>query len=154
MSGALAALAMGLPGAAWAGEAAVEKPILEMEAAFNKGDAAAAKATHVAMPAIVDEVVAPFVWTGTGAFDRWLAALGKAEAAEGKTGGVVKLGAPIRETVQGASAYVVTPSTYSFRQRGRTMRETGTITFVLAKLGPAWKIQAWTWTSPEAAVVK
>ena len=134
----------------WASDAMVEAPIKAMVAAFNKGDAAAAKATHVAAPMILDEPTAPFAWSGPTAFDDWLAALGKSEAATGKTGGTVALGAFTRESVMGDHAYVLAPSTYTFRQHGRTMRETGTMTFALVRQDSGWKIQAWTWSSPEA----
>ncbi len=139
--------------AAFAGDAAVEAPIQRMMEGFNKGDVAAAKAVHVASPTIVDEV-APFVWSGPKAFDSWLGDLVKSETAEGKTDGVVWFGTPIREAVVGDHAYVVTPCTYTFKQKGQTLRATGTTTFVLVKEASDWKIQSWTWASPEAAPVK
>lgn len=132
---------------------AVMMPIRAMEAGFNTGDVAKAKAAHVAAPTILDEPTAPFVWSGPTAFDDWVAALGRSEAAAGKTGGKVALGAPARESVEGDHAYVVTPSTYTFQQHGHTMRETGTITFALVKQPAGWKIAAWTWSSPEAVAV-
>ena len=147
LSGLLAAPAV------HAASPAVEAPIHQMIASFNKGDIKAAKATHVASPMIMDEV-APYAWSGPKAFDSWSSALTKAEAAEGKTGGKVAIGAPIRETIVGDRAYVVTPSTYTFKQKGQTMREAGTMTIVLIKGKAGWKIQAWTWTSPEAAPLK
>ena len=140
-------------GAAQAGDAAVEKPIRQMMAGFNSGDIKLVKAAHVAAPTIVDETH-PFLWSGPNAFDHGLAQLTKHEAAEGKTGGTAWFGAPIRESVEGDHAYVFTPCTYTFTQHGQTMRETGTITFVLTKQKPGWKIASWTWTSPEAQPVK
>lgn len=151
MAGAAALMAAS---AAPAADPAVEAPIRAMLAAFNTGDVAAAKATHVAAPMILDEPTAPFAWSGPTAFDDWITALGKSEAEAGKTGGRVALGAAIRESVMGDHAYVVMPSTYTFQQQGRTMRETGTMTFALVKQGAGWKIQAWTWSSPEAVPVK
>jgi hypothetical protein len=103
---------------------------------------------------IVDEPTAPFAWSGPTAFDDWLAALGKSETAAGITGGKVALGSVTRETVMGDRAYVVVPSTYTFQQSKRTMRETGTMTFALVKQAAGWRIQAWTWSSPEAVPVK
>jgi len=132
---------------------AVEAPIRTMVEAFNTGDVARAKSVHVAAPMILDEPTAPFAWGGATAFDEWLAALGRSEAASGKTGGKVALGAATRTSVMGDHAYVVVPSTYSFQQGGRAMRETGTMTFALVRQGADWKIQAWTWTSPEAVPV-
>jgi hypothetical protein len=140
--------------AAHAADSAVTAPIRTMMAAFNKGDVALAKSTHVAAPMIVDEPTAPFAWSGPNAFDDWLAALGKAEAKAGKTGGKVALGPFTRTSVMGDRAYVVVPSTYTFQQAKRTMRETGTMTFALVKQAADWKIQAWTWSSPEAVPVK
>ena len=137
---------------ATAGDAAVEATLRNFSEAFNKGDVAAAKALHVAAPTIIDEVK-PYIWSGPGAFDRWLGDLAKAEAAEGKTDGQVALSAPTREEVSGERAYVVVPSTYAFKQKGATLRETAQMTFVLAKQGSGWKIVSWTWTGPEAAPV-
>lgn len=139
---------------ALAADPAVEAPIRAMEKGFNTGDVAMAKAAHAAAPMILDEPIAPFVWSGPTAFDDWIAALGKSETEQGKTDGKVALGPFIRESVMGDRAYVVARSSYTFRQRGRTMRETGTIAFALVKQDAAWKIQAWAWASPEAVPVK
>ena len=98
-----------------------------MVAAFNKGDVALAKTTHVASPMILDEPTAPYAWGGPTAFDDWIAALGKSEAASGKTDGQVAIGAVTRESVMGDHAYVIFPSTYTFKQKGKTMRETGSM---------------------------
>ena len=149
----LAIMALCLPVAAHAADTAVEAPIRTMVVAFNKGDIALAKSVHVAAPMIIDEPIAPFAWGGPTAFDDWIAALGKSEAAEGKSGGIVALGAAARETVMGDSAYVIVPSTYTFQQKGHTMRETGSMTFALTKQGTDWKIAAWAWTSPVAVPV-
>ncbi|MBV9747653.1 MAG: hypothetical protein JO157_02450, partial [Acetobacteraceae bacterium] len=108
----------------FAADSAVEAPIRTMLDGFNKGDVALAKSAHVAAPMILDEPTAPFAWSGPTAFNDWIAALGKTEAAAGKTGGKVALGRITRETVMGDHAYVLAPSTYTFQQKGRTMRET------------------------------
>ena len=104
---ALAAIAvLALAPTAHAGDAAVEAPIQKMMDGFNKGDIKAVKALHVASPVIVDEFGAPYVWTGPKAFDNWVSGLARSEAKEGKTGGVVNFGTPIRESVVGDHAYV------------------------------------------------
>ena len=130
-----------------------ETPIRAMLDAFNRGDVKAAKAAHVAAPTIVDEPVGPYIWSGPNAFDSWVAALAKSEADKGETGGKVALGPTMRTSITGNTAYAVVPSTYTFQRSGRTMRETGTMTFALVKQGESWKIRAWTWTSPEAVPV-
>ena len=86
------AATMAVAPAAYAADRAIEAPIRTMLEAFNKGDVALAKSTHVAAPMILDEPTAPFAWSGPTAFDDWLAALGKSEANAGKTGGQVALG--------------------------------------------------------------
>ncbi len=149
LTGAL--LLMAVPPAA-AGDAGVETTIRQFADAFNKGDMKAAKALHIAAPTIIDEV-APHFWSGRKAFDGWGAELVKSEAAEGRTGGQVTIGAPTRETVSGDRAYVIAPSTYLFKQKGVTMRETAQMTFVLDKQKSGWKIATWTWTGPEAKPV-
>lgn len=149
----LAACVLFVAPVASAKDAAVEAPIKAMMAGFNKGDIAAVKALHVAAPTIVDEI-APFRWSGPNAFDSWLGDLGKSEAAEGKTAGVVWFGAPVREEVVGDHAYVVTPCSYTYTQKGKRFRESGMATFVLVKIGAEWKIESWTWGSPRGVLVK
>ncbi len=146
------ACALLLAPGAYAGDAGVETVIHQFNDAFNKGDVAAARALHVAAPIIADEP-APHLWSGPKAFDNWLADLGKEEAAQGKTEGTVAIGAPTREVVSGDRAYVIVPSTYTFKQKGKTLREVAQMTFVLAKEPSGWKIAAWTWTGPEGTPV-
>jgi ketosteroid isomerase-like protein len=140
--------------AACAGDAGIESTLKAFGDAFNKGDMKAARALHVAAPVIIDEVP-PHLWTGANAFDSWGADLGKSEAAEGRSGGQVTIGAPTREVISGDRAYVIVPTTYAFTQKGRMMRETAQMTLALEKdAGGAWKIASWTWTGPEAKPVK
>ena len=139
--------------AALAGDAAVEAPIHRMMDGFNKGDIAAVKAVHVAAPTIVDNV-APFIWSGPKAFDTWLSDLAKSEAALGKTDGAVWFGDPVDEFVAGDRAYVVTPCSYTYKQKGQTVREAGMTAFVLVKDGADWKVESWSWASPKAVPVK
>lgn len=138
---------------AHANDAAVDATIRQFAIAFNKGDLKAAKALHIAAPTIIDEV-APHYWSGPKAFDDWGADLAKSEAAEGKSGGQVLVGVPTREVVSGDHAYVVTPTTYTFQQKGMTMRETAQMTLVMDRQASGWKIASWTWTGPEAKPVK
>ena len=83
-----------------AGDAAVEAPVRQFVAAINAGDVKAAEATHIAAPIISDEV-APYLWSGPKALDRWFADLDASEKAEGVTGDVVAIGTPMRELVHG-----------------------------------------------------
>jgi ketosteroid isomerase-like protein len=154
VSVAVVSLSLGFGPASFANDAGVDATIKAFADAFNKGDLKAAKALHVASPVIVDEVP-PHLWTGAKAFDSWGADLGKSEAAEGKSGGQVTIGVPSREVVSGNHAYAIAPTTYTFQQKGQTMRETAQMTLTLDKgAGGVWKIASWTWTGPEAKAVK
>lgn len=146
--------ALSLASAAQAADPAVESVIRQFNTAFNKGDVAGAKALHVAAPVIIDEFAAPYIWTGPQAFDGWIAGLAKSEAAQGKTDGQVAIGAPTREEVSNGRAYVIAPSTYTYRRKGVTYREVAQITFVMAKEASGWKVAAWTWTGAQGKPVK
>jgi len=139
--------------AAHAGDAAVEATIRQFGEAFNKGDVKAAKALHIAAPTIIDDV-APHHWSGPDAFDQWLSDLAKSETAEGKTEAQVTISPPTREVISGDRAYVVVPSAYTFKQKGKTLRAAAQMTFVLAKETSGWRILSWTWTAPQEASVK
>ena len=139
--------------AAQAGDPGVDGAIGAFGSAFNKGDVVAAKAQLTGSPTIIDEV-APHSWSGPGSVDAWLGDLSKSEAAEGKTGAVVAIGAPNREVVSGDHAYAIAPSTYTFKQKGTLMRETGEMTFVLTKEPSGWKISSFVWTSPDAVPLR
>jgi len=130
----------------------ITAPVTRFIDAFNKGDVAGAKATHASDAVIVDEV-APYVWRGEKAFDTWLGDLDRDAKAKGITDQQVTLGKVTRVETDGASAYVVVPSTYAFKEKGVAMREDAQMTFVVKK-GPAgWSIHGWTWTGPRAKKV-
>jgi ketosteroid isomerase-like protein len=138
---------------ALAADPAVEAPIQQFVAAFNKGDMAGAAATMNVRVSIIDEV-APFQWRGPDAFARWGASLAADSKAKGYSNESVTLGTPSRELVSGVNAYVIVPATYAFTQKGVKMAEVSQITFTLMKTDAGWKITGWTWTGPEASAVK
>ena len=119
---------------------------------FNKGDAKAAEATHTADAVIIDEF-APHRWVGPGAFQAWSAALDKDGKAKGQSNQHVGLGKADRVLVDGDSAYVVVPATYTYKEKGKPIVETAHMAFSLAKGADGWKINGWTWagTVPHAA---
>jgi ketosteroid isomerase-like protein len=125
-------------------------PVQKFMDAFNKGDAAAAAATHLADAdlAILDEVP-PFAWRGAKAFAAWSAALDSDAKANGITEPAVTIAAPTRVETSGDQAYLVVPAVYNFQQRGVAMRENAQMTFVLKKTPGGWLIHAWTWTGPK-----
>jgi hypothetical protein len=129
----------------------VMAPINRFMEAFNKGDTAGAAATHAADAdlVIIDEV-APYLWRGAQAFQAWTADLDRDEKKRGVSDQKVSIGAVKRIESDGSSAYVVVPSTYTFKEKGVAMRESAQMTFTLKKGAGGWLIHGWTWTGPKA----
>lgn len=125
-------------------------PIQTFIDSFNKGDAAAAAATHAATPdlAIIDEVE-PHLWQGTKAFQSWVADLDGDSKKREITEQVVTLSPASRVVTNGATAYVVVPAVYTFKQKGAPMRVAAQMTFALKKDAGGWLIHGWTWTGPD-----
>jgi ketosteroid isomerase-like protein len=145
-----------------AGLAAAAPPASEPVAAlhqfidsFNKGDLKAAAAAHAPDAVIIDEFP-PHVWRGPNAFQAWAASLDKAAKAAGDTDEKVSLGAPTRSEVNGDVAYVIVPATYTYKEKGKPMREPAQFAAALRKEGGAWKLTGWAWTGtvPRAAAAK
>lgn len=116
-------------------------------AAFNAGDLAAAKATHEATPTIIDDL-APYLWSGRDAFDRWVADQNKETLTLGRTSEKVSMGTTRRVEISGANAYVIVPATYSYTEKGVAMAKPTQMTFALHKARAGWRISAWSWTGP------
>jgi hypothetical protein len=152
-----AALALGGYGAAQAapkaaGPGATVKTFLD---SFNKGDVAAAEATHVAEPTIIDEV-APHHWQGAGAFKAWADDLKKVSDAAGQTDGKVTITGTDRTVVDGDNAYVVDRVVYTYKEHKKKMEEPAHMAVSLHQDAGAWKITGWAWagTTPHAVAPK
>ena len=115
---------------------------------FNKGDVKAAEATHTDKGVVIIDEVAPYLWQGHDSFKNWLVDLGKHDKALGITDGKVTLGPVARVEVEGDRAYVVFPSTYTFKQKGVATKEAAHMTFALRKADAGWKINGWSFTGP------
>jgi ketosteroid isomerase-like protein len=128
---------------------AITAPVFKFVDAFNKGDLAAAAATHAAGAdlAIIDEVP-PFIWRGPNAFQAWTAALDADAKQKGMVDPKVTLGQVTRVETSGEDAYVVVPCTFTFTQKGVAMRARAQIAAVLKKGPTGWLIQSWAWTGP------
>jgi hypothetical protein len=126
-------------------QAEVLKPAHEFMDTFNRGDTKGAVAACADAIAIVDEF-APFVWHGSGACATWMKDYDADAARRDITDGVVTLGAPLHVDVDGDRAYVVIPSTYAFKLKGKGIRETGSLfTFAMFKGPKGWRIVGWSW---------
>ncbi|MBV8491630.1 MAG: nuclear transport factor 2 family protein [Candidatus Eremiobacteraeota bacterium] len=112
---------------------------------FNAGDTKKGLAACASPAYIVDEFP-PHEWTGENACAKWAADYDANAKANGITDGVVTLSTPLHVDVDGDHAYVVVPATYAYKQRGKPVKETGSLfTVVLAKSEAGWRITAWTW---------
>ncbi len=139
------ALLVGTPALAAGADDALLAPIHQFVDGLNKGDLKAAAAAHIAAPAIIDDVP-PHSWQGDGAFDKWAAA----DDAEMKKDGIAEPKVAIKKPSQlqheGDAAYVVVPTVYSFKMKGKPVSENGYLTFALTQQGSDWKIASWAWT--------
>lgn len=128
-------------------------PLRQFIDAFNKGDSASAYATYAKGEITIVDEFAPHRWSGPHAAQDWAAAYDKHAQATGVSDGQVKYGAPTRIEREGEFAYVILPTEYLYKERGKAMDEKGQITAVLHKEDGAWKIRAWTWSGekPHAA---
>ena len=120
---------------------------------FNGGDAKAFVSAHADNAVIVDEF-GQHVWTGPGTAQHWLDDYTKFSAAEGQTGGKLSYGKPLQATSDGATAYIVLPTTYSYVQKGTKMAEPGNMTLVVKRDGANWKIVSWAYAGGTAAPAK
>jgi ketosteroid isomerase-like protein len=145
-----ACLLAAAPAAAQSTNDDVAAPIKKFIDSFNKGDAAAAAATHLLDDGtwIVDEVP-PYSWRGAKAFESWAADLAAASKAQGITDEMVTIKAPTRVEMHGDHAYVIVPAVYLFKQKGVAMSEPSQMTVVLQKGAGGWLIHGWTWTGPK-----
>ena len=112
---------------------------------FNKGDTAAVAATCAGETSILDEFP-PHEWHGAGACSRWMNDYNADAEKNGITDGAVTLDKPTHVDVSADRAYVVVPANYSFKQRGKPVKETGSILTVVLKKGEGgWRMIGWSW---------
>lgn len=116
--------------------------------AFNKGDTKAVVAGSTDEMCIVDEFP-PYEWHGAGTCLKWLADYDADAKKNGITEGKVAISKPRHVAVTGDRAYVVVPASYTYKQKGKPIKETGaTWTFTLQKVEAGWRITGWAWAKP------
>jgi ketosteroid isomerase-like protein len=115
---------------------------------FNKGDTKAAVAACAEQTSIIDEFP-PHEWHGAGACEKWLSDFDAYGKKNGITDGIVTLGTPSHVDIAADRAYVVIPSNYAFKNRGKAEQEKGAMfTFALRKNPAGWRITGWAWAKP------
>jgi ketosteroid isomerase-like protein len=142
---ALVACMLGIASPAAAQQGDVMNVITRAVDAFNKGDTKAFASTCASETSIIDEFP-PYAWHGNGACEKWMSDYDTNAKQNGITDGVVTLGKPSHVDVTGDRAYVVIPSTYTWKQKGVPTREDGsTFTFAMHKEQAGWKFAGWSW---------
>lgn len=125
-------------------ETEVMAPVRQFVNGFNKSDIKIAQAACADQTLIIDDFP-PHQWQGSGATVKWLTAYDGYAKKNGISDGFVTLGEPAHIDVTGIEAYVVVPTKFSLKKKGKRVKETGVMTLVLHKGGGGWRITAWSW---------
>jgi hypothetical protein len=121
-------------------------PVRQFIDGFNSGDTKAAFAAYAPGDVAIIDEFAPHHWIGAKAPQAWAAAYDANAKATGVTEGIVKYAKPTRIEIAGKAAYVVVPTVYTYKQKGKPMVEEGSITASLTMTAAGWKMNAWTWS--------
>jgi ketosteroid isomerase-like protein len=111
---------------------------------FNKGDMQSMAAQCADEASIIDDF-APHVWTGAGACARWSSDFQEFVKTTGSADPAVTIGKPWHLDITGDLAYVVAPTTFSFKQKGKPVQQAGVVTVALQKGGAGWRMIGWAW---------
>lgn len=109
------------------------------------------KTQQIALPicdspvSILDEFP-PYEWHGPNACAEWWDALGAYDDQNGITDGEVALGTPWNVDVNGDRAYFVASMTYTYKQHGKPVKESGAFAVALRRTQAGWRIAAWTYS--------
>jgi ketosteroid isomerase-like protein len=100
------------------------------------------------LPVTIIDEFPPHVWSGPHGCRDWAAAFGTYNTTMGITDPAAKIGKPRLITVSGDTAYVIAPTTYSYKQNGRKVTEAhATLTIAFARTAGTWLMTAWSWTA-------
>lgn len=124
----------------------VTAPIKQFLDGFNTGDTKSAFAAYAGGDVAIIDEFAPHAWIGAKAPQQWAAEYNRHAAATGVTDGIVKYGKPTRTEIGTAHAYVIVPTLYTYKEKGKPMAEEGQMAYVLDATKAGWKIRGWTWT--------
>jgi ketosteroid isomerase-like protein len=118
--------------------------------AFNRGDVKS-MAASCADPMSILDGMAPHVWHGRTACQDWYGDV----LVEGEHAGAgdyfVELGEARHVNITGDNAYVVVPTSMTFKVNGQQITQTGAIfTVALRKVDDEWRIAAWAWAKGAA----
>jgi hypothetical protein len=90
--------------------------------------------------------IPPYEWHGPTACVDWYSALDFYDEANGITDGDTLLGTPWNVEVTGDRAYFVAPLTYTYKQHGKPVKESGAFVVALRRTQAGWRITAWAYS--------
>jgi len=115
-------------------------------ASFNKGDMKTWE-TFCTSPASIVSNVPPYQYYGSTACADWWTSHAAYDKKNGVSGEVVVLGPVWHTEVTGNRAYVAFPASYTFKQKGKTVKTSGNaLTIALQKTATGWLMTGWSWT--------
>jgi len=114
----------------------------------NLGNSTIEKAVAVCdSPVTIIDEFPPHVWHGPTACADWWKAYNDYNHEHKITSPDASLGTPWSVDVTGDRAYFVAPSTYTYKQNGKTVKESHAVfTVALRRTESGWHITAWTWS--------
>jgi len=144
----LLALVVAVSAAAQTGgspETAVMATVNQFVNGFNKGDTKTAAAACADQTSIIDEFP-PHEWHGAGACSKWMSDFDAWAKKNGMSDGFVTLSKPRHVDVTADRTYVVVPADMTYKEKGKTGKETGSIFTLVLQRGPTgWRITGWSW---------
>jgi len=93
---------------------------------------------------ILDEFP-PHAWHGPTACADWWKELLAYDEKSGITNGDATLGKPWTVDVTGDRAYFVAPMTYTYKQNGKSVKESASFAVALKRTQAGWRITSWTY---------
>jgi len=93
---------------------------------------------------ILDEFP-PHAWQGPTACADWWKELLEYDKKSGITDGDATLGKPWTIDVNADRAYFVAPMTYTYKQNGKSVKETAAFAVALKRTKAGWRITSWTY---------
>jgi ketosteroid isomerase-like protein len=130
--------------AASAAPSAVLAPIATLVRTSNTGDRAAFLKLFTPDAAVVDNF-APYRFAPPNGPAKWYDGFGADAAASGSTDGVISTRTPKYVHVTGDHAWIVMPTEYRYKLKGKPELETGSLVFTESRLHGTWLITSMSW---------
>jgi ketosteroid isomerase-like protein len=137
-----------IPAGAATSDSATLKPVEAIFAGTNANDGAAVAAAYASDALIIDEFP-PFRWSGPKAGATWWNDFGAFSTKAGMSNPHIIHAKPAFLSYDAAktTAYVVMPSTFTYKSKGKAQTEIGQWVFILKKSATGWHVAVSTWAS-------